>query len=134
VKWSGAIVPSWAIRAAKGMWYQVVSPPNMPASRLSWAGKVHSAIAHEATPKAVQKASLETWGAAISALPGALLQPSQAARRPVATQPAIVQPSVRMPSVPSSCRARISSAVAIVTSARRASAPENSGTIQRRSQ
>src|SRR3954447_12477048 len=31
------------------MWYQVVSPPNMPWSRLSWEGNDHSATVQEAT-------------------------------------------------------------------------------------
>ncbi len=117
------------------MWYQVVSPPNIPWSRLSWAGNVHSATVQEATPSAIQKATLCTRGAATSSAPPARsASRSAAASRPTPMQPTTVQPSVRMLSVPSSCSARISSAVAIVRSARRASAPENSGTIQRRSQ
>ncbi len=49
-------------------------------------------------------------------------------------QTTIVQPIVRMLSVPSSSSERTSRPTAIVASASRASAPENSGTIQRRSQ
>jgi len=45
-----------------------------------------------------------------------------------------IQPSRRMLSVPRICSEMTSSATAIVASASRASAPENSGTIQRRSQ
>ena len=135
MKWRWTIESSWAIRPAKGMWYQVVSPPNIPWSRLSWAGNVHSATVQEATPSAIQKATFCTRGAATSSAPaGALRQPMKAASRPTAMQTTTIQPSVRMLSVPSSCSERISSAMAIVRSARRASAPENSGTIQRRSQ
>ncbi len=49
-------------------------------------------------------------------------------------QTTTIQPSRRMLSVPNSSSETISSATAIVASASRASAPENSGTIQRRSQ
>ena len=117
------------------MWYQVVSPPNMPWSRASWDGKVHSATTQEATPSAISSAAVCTCGAPTSrSCEGALVQPSSAAPRPIAMQMTIVQPTVRISNVPSSCRARISRATASVASARRASAPENSGTIQRRSQ
>ena len=37
------------------MWYQVVSPPNMPWSRLSSEGKVHSATVKEATAERDQQ-------------------------------------------------------------------------------
>ena len=63
-----------------------------------------------------------------------MCQPSRAARRPIAMQTTIVQPTVRMLRLPSSSSETTSSATAIVASASRASAPENSGTIQRRSQ
>ncbi len=49
-------------------------------------------------------------------------------------QTRIVQPTVRMLRLPSSSSETTSSPTAIVASASRASAPENSGTIQRRSQ
>ena len=49
-------------------------------------------------------------------------------------QKTTIQPSCRMLSVPRISSATISSATAIVASASRARAPENSGTIQRRSQ
>ena len=48
------------------MWYQVVSPPNMPRSRLSCAGKVHSATTQEATPSAISRATVCTCGALTS--------------------------------------------------------------------
>ncbi len=53
---------SCAIVAAKGMWYQVVSPPNMPRSRFSCEGKVHSATVKEATASARISAHLATAG------------------------------------------------------------------------
>ena len=117
------------------MWYQVVSPPNIPWSRLSWAGKVHSATVKEATAIAIQSAIVPTFGA-ITAWPsrGALRQPTNAASRPMAMVTTMIQPSSRTLSVPRISSERISRAIAIVTSARRARAPENSGTIQRRSQ
>ena len=49
-------------------------------------------------------------------------------------QTTTIQPRRRMLSVPSSSSEMDSRATAIVASARRARAPENSGTIQRRSQ
>ncbi len=127
--------PSWAIRAANGMWYQVVSPPNMPLSRLSWDGKVHSATVNEATPSASRSAIDCTVGAFTSRLSaGAMRHPIHAASSPIPMQTRTVQPSRRMLSVPSTSREAIRRATARVASARRASAPENSGTIQRRSQ
>ncbi len=45
------------------MWYQVVSPPNIPWSRFSWDGNVHSAIVKEATAIARISAHLATAGA-----------------------------------------------------------------------
>jgi hypothetical protein len=117
------------------MWYQVVSPPNMPWSRLSCEGKVHSATVKEATASAITRAIVCTCGALISRPSlGALRQPSRAPSRPMPMQTTTIQPVRRMLSVPSSSSARTSSPTAIVASASRASAPENSGTIQRRSQ
>ncbi len=103
MKWSGIVDPSWANRAANGMWYQVVSPPNMPKSRFCWAGKVHSATTQEATPIATSSAAIWTFGA-LTALDsaGAIHQPRAAAPRPKAMQTRIVQPLVRMLSEPSS--------------------------------
>ena len=49
-------------------------------------------------------------------------------------QTTTIQPSRRMLNVPSSSSEMTSSATASVASPSRASAPENSGTIQRRSQ
>ena len=63
------IEPSWTNRAEAGMWYQVVSPPNMPWSRLSWVGKLHSATAQEATASATSIAQVGTAGAAIGSTP-----------------------------------------------------------------
>ena len=57
---------SCAIVAASGMWYQVVSPPNIPWSRFSWDGNVHSAIVKEATATARISAHLATGGALTS--------------------------------------------------------------------
>jgi len=89
----------------------------------------------EATPSAIRRATVCTRGAAISpATRGAMRRPSQAAARPTATQTTTIQPSRRMLSVPSSSSETTSSATASVASPSRASAPENSGTIQRRSQ
>ena len=117
------------------MWYQVVSPPNMPASRLSCEGKVHSATVNEATPSASMKAIQWTRGAATSLRPpGAIRRPSQAAPRPIPMQPTITQPVCRMLSEPSSSSESTSRATASVASPSRARAPENSGAIQRRSQ
>ena len=117
------------------MWYQVVSPPNIPWSRLSWAGKVHSATVKEATPSAIQSAIVCTFGAATAlASAGALRHPTSAANSPTAMQTTTIHPNRRMLSVPSDSSETISRATAIVASASRARAPENSGTIQRRSQ
>ncbi len=128
---------SWAIVAANGMWYQVVSPPNIPWSRLSWEGKVHSAIVKEATPTAISRAIACTCGAPTSsAWPsfGARQRPSAAAPSPTAIVTTMIHPTRRMLSEPSSSSERISSATPQVASASRARAPENSGTIQRRNQ
>ncbi len=93
MKCSGTVEWSWAIAAEKGMWYQVVSPPNMPKSRLDWVGKVHSATVKEATPIAIRRAIVSTRGAATSRRsPGALERPSQAAPRPTPTQKTTIQP------------------------------------------
>ncbi len=93
MKCSGAVEWSWAIAAEKGMWYQVVSPPNMPKSRLDWDGKVHSATVKEATPSAIRKAIVSTRGASTSRpLRGALARPSAAAPSPTAIQKTTIQP------------------------------------------
>jgi hypothetical protein len=89
----------------------------------------------EATPTASSRKIICTLGADTSRPSGdALRHPIQAASSPTPMQTRTVQPIVRMLSVPSSSSERISRATAIVASARRASAPENSGAIQRRSQ
>ena len=135
MKWRWIVECSWAIVAAKGMWYQVVSPPNIPWSRLSCEGKVHSAIVKEATPRAMKRAIVPTFGAGTSSPSrGALRQPSSAPSSPTAIVKTMIQPSRRMLSVPRISSETTSSATAIVASASRARAPENSGTIQRRSQ
>ena len=73
--------------------YQVVSPPNMPKSRLDWDGKVHSATVKEATPTAISSAIVSTRGACTSCRPrGALARPSAAAPSPTATQKTTIQP------------------------------------------
>jgi len=107
----------------------------MPKSRSSCEGKVHSATVKEATPSAISRAIVCTRGAATSrpSRP-AIAQPSNAASRPMPMPKTTIQPIVRMLSEPSSSSERSSSATAIVASARRARAPENSGAIQRRSQ
>ncbi len=81
------------MKAENGMWYQVVSPPNIPESRLAWAGKVHSATVKEATPSAIRKAIVSTRGASTSRPSrGAFARPSQAAPRPTAMQKTTIQP------------------------------------------
>ena len=108
-------------RAASGMWYQVVSPPNMPWSRLSWVGKVHSATHQEATAIATRKAQVGTAGAAIcSTSRGANFQASPAPASGITMHAAVIQASFSSPTEPISCSEMISSAKAIVSSERRA--------------
>ncbi len=117
------------------MWYQVVSPPNMPRSRLSWEGKVHSATVKEATPRAISKATrLHLRRGDFVALAGRHAPAEPGRAEPDADADDDDPAESSMLSVPSSSSERTSRATAIVASASRASAPENSGTIQRRSQ